>query len=146
MLDEVITFFNEHDDRAYTVEQVYDALGLKTTEDMQMLESSLRSLETEQTILCTKKNKYMLAPKAEYITGRMISNKNGYGFVDIPGDEDVFVAADNINGAIDGDSVSVLITSKRGTKLEGKIVKILERKLKEVVGEYVTIYNQGTVV
>ena len=65
----------------------------------------------------------------------MIANKKGYGFVDIEGDQDVFIPPNNINGAIHGDKVIVEITSPKGIDLEGRIVKIVDRKFKQMVGE-----------
>ena len=70
-----------------------------------------------------------------------MATKKNYGFVDIEGDEDVFIPPMFINNAIDGDKVVVEITSKKGMKLEGRIVKIVDRKLKEMVGEF--YYNNG---
>ena len=46
----------------------------------------------------------------------------------------------SINNAIDGDKVVVEITSKKGMRLEGRIVKIVDRKLKQMVGE---VYNKN---
>ena len=37
-----------------------------------------------------------------------------YAFVDIEGDEDVFIPPTCLNGAVDGDQVIVEITSKKG--------------------------------
>ena len=39
--------------------------------------------------------------------GVLLSTKRGYAFVDIEGDEDVFVSIDNLNGAINNDEVIV---------------------------------------
>ena len=66
---------------------------------------------------------------------RNIANKKGFGFVDIEGDEDVFIPPNSMNGAIHGDKVIVEIISKKGIDLEGRIVRIVDRKLDNVVGE-----------
>ena len=64
----------------------------------------------------------MLFTNSHLKIGRMIINKKGFGFVDIEGDEDVFIAPSNLNGAIHNDKVIVEITSKNGMQLEGRIL------------------------
>ena len=56
----------------------------------------------------------MLFENSNLKIGKLLATKKGYAFVDIEGDEDVFVSQDNLNGAIDNDSVVVEITSKKG--------------------------------
>ena len=83
----------------------------------------------------------MLFNNSHLKIGKLIGNKKGYGFVDIEGDEDVFISASNMNGAIHGDRVIVEIISKKGLDLEGRIVKIVDRKFKQMVGEF--YYSNG---
>ena len=78
----------------------------------------------------------MLFNNSHLRVGRLIGNKKGFGFVDIEGDEDVFIPPTCMNGAIHGDQVIVEITSKKGLDLEGRIVKVLDRKLHQIVGEF----------
>ncbi len=66
-----------------------------------------------------------------------MQQKKGYGFVDIEGNEDVYIKEEAMNHAIHGDKVVVEITSKKGTSLEGRIVRIVERNLNNMVGEVV---------
>ena len=69
----------------------------------------------------------MLFNNSSLKVGKLLSTRKGYGFVDIEGDDDVFIAQDNLNGAINNDQVIVEITSKKGMKLEGRIVKVIEK-------------------
>ena len=50
------------------------------------------------------------------------------------------LSKDNLNGALNNDQVIVEITSKKGLKLEGRIVKIVERKTQQYVG---TVYYKN---
>lgn len=63
-----------------------------------------------------------------------------FGFVIIPEeDQDIFIGEDDAGGALDGDTVEVIITKASdcdGKRREGKIVKIVERGLTTVVGLY----------
>ena len=66
----------------------------------------------------------------------MRANKKGFGFVEIENmEDDVYIAQDNMNGAIHDDIVLVEITSKMTLdRLEGRILKIIERKIKRYIG------------
>ncbi len=82
------------------------------------------------------------------ITGRLIGHRDGYGFV-VPDrefegiDRDIFIRADGLGAAMHGDHVQVqVIRSRRPSRfpdeerLEGLVVKVLDRAQKTVVGEF----------
>jgi len=129
-------------DYAYTIPEIEAELGLESIEELKELLKVLHQLEEEYKIYRTKKNKYMLFNNSNLKVGKLMSTKKGYGFVDIEGDEDVFVAQDNLNGAINDDQVIVEITSKKGLKLEGRILKVIERKLQQLVGKVYFKHNK----
>ena len=143
-MSEQILNFLKTEDKAFSVTEIYDGLGLKTVDEFKQLLKELNELEDNLYIYRTKKENYMLFKNSHLKIGKMMVHRKGYGFVDIEGDEDVYVAMANMNGAIHGDKVVVEITSKKGLDLEGRIVKIVERKLKRMVGEYITKNGVGT--
>ena len=122
------------EDKAFTALEIESLLGLDSPEELSELMRLLTEMSNNYEIYHTKKDKYMLLKNSNLKQGILIGNKKGFGFVDIEGDEDVYINSSNINGAIDGDTVIVEITSKKGLKLEGRIVKIQERKVKQLVG------------
>jgi len=124
-------------DKALSVYDIYDALGLKSTDDLKELLKVLNKMEDNLQIYRTKKDNYMLFSNSHLKIGTMIGNKKGFGFVDIEGDIDVFIAPNNMNNAIHGDRVIVEIIAEKGTDLEGKIIRIVDRQLDIMVGEYV---------
>ena len=129
-------------DVSFTVPELENALGLSSIDELKELLKVLYSLENEYKVYRTKKDKYMLFNNSNLKVGKLLSTKKGYGFVDIEGDEDVFVAIDNLNGAINNDEVVVEITSKKGMKLEGRILKVVERKSKQFVGKVYYKHNK----
>lgn len=134
MEDKIIEILKKSD-KALTVYEIEDELGYSSVDELKELLKVLNELEEQYQIYRTKKDKYMLFNNSNLKVGKLMSTKKGYGFVDIEGDEDVFVSQDNLNGAINADQVVVEITSKKGLKLEGRILKVIERKLKQFVGK-----------
>ena len=141
MEDKILEYLNTNN-KAYEVNELYDVLGLKTVDDFKELIKTLNKLEDELKIYRTNKDKYMLFNNSNLRLGIMMSTKKNYGFVDIEGNEDVFIPPMCMNNAINGDKVVVEITSKKGMRLEGRIVRIVERKLNDMVGE--VYYDKNT--
>ena len=73
--------------------------------------------------------------------GRLTVNKKGYGFVILEKEDDLYIASDNLNGAIHDDVVLAEII-RSGVKKEGKVLKILKREINDMVGEIVVRDNQ----
>ena len=133
MQDKIMEILKK-DNRAYSVTEINDLLGLKTVDELKQLLKDLNELEDNLKVYRTKHDGYMLFNNSHLKIGTMIAHKKGFGFVDIEGDEDVFIAPPNMNNAIHGDKVIVEITSKKGIDLEGRILRILSRDFKPMVG------------
>lgn len=124
-------------ERALSVYELCDALNINTVEETKQLNEELRKLEEDATIYHSNKNKYLTLEKSHLRKGVMRTNKKGFGFVEVDGmDDDIFVAAENMNGAIHDDLVLVEITSKMNLdRLEGRILKIIKRQIVSYIGE-----------
>lgn len=81
------------------------------------------------------------------VVGHFKRNPAGYGFVrllQMPGDEtdgydksdDIYIAAEDMLDAANGDLVSVKITKQRGKNRSGVIMKVVERASRSFVGTY----------
>jgi ribonuclease R len=71
------------------------------------------------------------------IAGTLDCHPDGYGFVrpDKAGNPDVYVSERNLGEAMHRDRVLVrVIRRKSGGRLEGKVLRVLERKTREIVG------------
>jgi ribonuclease R len=123
------------DSVALLPEDIITELSLNS-EDSKLLFEVLIQLENDMEIMFTKKKKYKRHENTNLRTGVLEIKKKGFGFVDIENhEEDVFVGFKNLNGAINGDKVKVEITKKTALGMEGRIVKVLERKETQV-GEF----------
>ena len=134
-MEEKILEILSSSDKALDIHEINDLLGFSSVDELKELIKTLNILEESLKVYRTKKDRYLLFNNSNLKIGKMIANKKGFGFVDIEGPEDVFVAPSNMNNAIHGDDVVVEIITKKGLQMEGRIVKIISRKLKHMVGE-----------
>ena len=126
----------KNSDKAVTIDELQDLLEIKEVEEATELSEELRKLEDEAIIYHTNKDKYMLIENSHLRKGIMRANKKGFGFVEVDNlEDDIYVSQDNMNGAIHDDIVLVEITSKMNIdRLEGRILKVLERRTKQYIG------------
>ena len=135
----------EKSETALSSQQIFDLLELDGVDALKDLLKDLDSLEKELLIYRTKKERYMLFQNSSLKAGKFIANKSGYGFVDINETEDIYIARGNTDKAIHGDSVIIEIIDETPGRKEGRIVKIVDRSAKELVGEFNIIKNVGIV-
>ncbi len=117
-----------------------DGLSLKKTDNLfyfiantynlniDEVKKTFNNLVKDGDIFEVKKGKFVVLPNDEYKGGTFIGNARGYGFVDIDGsdEEDIFIAGNCQNGAIDGDKVIVKVLSQSDEGSDGKVEKIVK--------------------
>ena len=84
--------------------------------------------------------KGLLLPNSDHnlVYGTLQTHRDGYGFINNPNGEDVFINERNMNTAWNGDKVAVrIIGTARNGKREGDVVEVIERKLSRVVGHVI---------
>ncbi len=143
MKDDIINIL-KNSDKALSIYELQDELGLKSVEEVKQLSEVLRCLEEEVVIYCSNKGRYMMLEDSHLRKGVMRANKKGFGFVEIENmDDDVYIAPENMNGAIHNDIVLVEITSKMNIdRLEGRILKVIKRQVERYIGE-INFDNKG---
>lgn len=116
-------------------------------EDRPEMKRILDELLMERGIEITKRGKYK-KPEDIILEGTFISNAKGFGFVEVEGQaEDYFVPKDYVGDAFHLDKVEFqLLPPARGKRQEVKIVKIIERGIKTVVGTFQKSKSFGFVV
>ena len=141
MRDRILNILKQQD-RAYTIFELKDILGLDTTEEIEQMMRLLNDLESNLTIYHTNKDKYMDFEYSHLKKGKIAVSDKGFGFVLMEDEDDIHVDKEHLNGAIDGDLVIVEITNKNtGAKKEGRVLRIASRNYGPLVGEY--SYNDG---
>lgn len=136
MRDDILNIL-KNSDKALDLYELHDMLHINTVEGAKELTDELRKLTDEVVVYHSNKDKYMMLEKSHLRKGVMRTNKKGFGFVEVDNmDDDIYVAQDNMNGAIHDDIVLVEITSKMNLdRLEGRILKVIKRQVQRYIGE-----------
>ena len=109
------------------------------------LNQTLKELEHTGEIARIRKNRYVLPSEADLVTGLLHVHQAGYGFLtheDKPGEQDLFISAENTGTAMHGDRVVARIVrderyarSRGGSaRPEGRVIRILQRAHDTIVG------------
>ena len=136
MKDDIINIL-KNSDKALTIYELQEKLDLHDVDEVKKLGDDLRALEEEIVIYCSNKGRYMMLEDSHLRKGTLRANKKGFGFVEIENmEDDVYIAPENMNGAIHDDIVLVEITSKMNLdRLEGRILKVIKRQVERYIGE-----------
>ena len=103
MRDDIVRILQDSD-KALTIYELQDRLKIDTIEDTRVFSEELRKLVDDVIVYHSNKDKYMMLEKSHLRKGIMRANKRGFGFVEVDGlKDDIYVAQDNMNGAIHDD-------------------------------------------
>ena len=100
------------------------------------LNEILDALMRDGSVAVDAEGRYV-AKSATIGVGVYSSSDRGFGFVSVEGEsEDWFIPASQTNGAMHGDVVKVALTALqgRGNRAEGRIVSVITRNTKQLVG------------
>jgi ribonuclease R len=136
MRDKILEVLSSSEKALSSIE-LLEALNMNSVSELTSLYEVLNDLEDEALIYKTRKDKYMLFENSHLKIGRLSVNKKGFGFVTVPNlEDDIYIDEDNLNGALDGDTVIIEDIKGTGKKDEGRVVKILKKSNSYVVGTY----------
>lgn len=146
MKDNILELLKSKNYTPMTISELFDNLKLDSSDEFKQLSKDLNQLEDEYEIVRSKKDRYMLATDAGFFKGKIRINKKGFGFVIQP-EEDIYIPKKFINGAFNDDIVLVkTLNFKRGEKVEGEVVKIVEKANTVLVGLFQENKQTGYVI
>ncbi|MEZ5503130.1 MAG: ribonuclease R [Halioglobus sp.] len=117
---------------------IAQSLGLVEDEQVEALQKRLRAMERDGQLMVNRRGAYCLVNKMNLLHCRVQGHRDGYGFAMPLGEgDDIYLNARQMHFVFDGDEVLVQVTGEdRRGRLEGKVVEVLQRKHKSVVGRY----------
>jgi ribonuclease R len=152
----ILKFVQSLKSKEFAFRDVVRALDLDS-DDRRILQNYLDELDSEGILHRIKRGRYSLPVRENLISGVLSCHKDGYGFL-IPDDrtrykEDIFIPARNMEDALHEDRVLVKVEQRkvpirrgpRGRRpkaqddqrrLEGYVVRVVERKRQSIVGRY----------
>ncbi len=154
--EEVFRFIRQLKSTGFTFRDVVRFLDLDS-DDRRSLQRYLDELDSDGVIHRIKRGRYALPSRESLVAGTLSCHKDGYGFL-VPEDrttypQDIFIPARNMEDALHGDRILIKVAKKsrpaaRGpsgrrqpakkgeARLEGSVVRVLERKNPCIVGRY----------
>ncbi|MDR2038225.1 MAG: ribonuclease R [Bacteroidales bacterium] len=136
LLVRVMTIFQRHPNELLNYRQITKRMEINDEATRRLLPSLLHELEKDKQIKETERGKYKLNLETGCITGKVDMTAHGYAYIISPeSEEDVFVSQKHLREALHGDTVKVhLFARRKSAKLEGQVVKVIERSRSTFVG------------
>ncbi|WP_325265188.1 ribonuclease R [Flavobacterium sp.] len=135
--DKIIKILSQSANKAFNYKQIAAKLELDDTQSRNQIIKDLKILAAEKKIIETEPGKYLIkASSKEYYEGTidMTGRKTAY-FICPEFEEDIFIPTNNLNHALDKDTVKVYVYNKRsGRRAEGEVIEVIERYKTDFVG------------
>lgn len=128
-------------------EELLEAFHIYDEERTEGVRRRLRAMENDGQLVFTKGKRYALPEKMDLIKGTVIGHRDGYGFLQVEGDDDWFIPNTQMSRVMHGDFV---LAQPNGTdrfkRKEVRIVRVLEARKKQIVGRFFLESGIGFVV
>ncbi|WP_299533634.1 ribonuclease R [Ulvibacterium sp.] len=133
----IFTVLEREPKKSFNYKQIAAKIGVIDTQDRNALIKRLGQLKEKKRILEVGRGSYRAMENSKsHFTGIVDITGRGNAYViSEESDEDIFVPYNKLNKAFHKDKVEVFVSpSRKGKKLEGEIIRILERHKTEFVG------------
>jgi len=135
--EKILKILSKNANKPFNYKQIAAVLELDDTKSRNEIIKDLKILAAQKVIIESEPGKYLVkAVSQDYYEGRidMTSRKTAY-FICDDFEDDVFIPTNNLNHALDKDTVKVYVYNRRsGKKPEGEVIEVLERNKTEFVG------------
>lgn len=133
----ILKILSKNANKPLNYKQIAAKLDVDDTKSRNQIIKDLKLLAAQKKILEAEPGQYLIkAVSQDYHEGKidMTSRKTAY-FVSPDFEEDVFIPNNNLNRALDGDTVKVYVYNRRsGKRPEGEVIEVIERHKEEFVG------------
>ena len=152
----IVSYIENEAVRPLSEVELAEQLGIDTVEGLVQLKGLLQELEGEGALVLSRKKRYGLPSQFNLLIGTISRHPKGFGFLVVEDSDvdDVYIHSSELNGAMNGDKVIVRLKRPAGfdsrtmTKFraEGEVIRILQRKVQQVVGTFENSKHFGFVV
>ncbi|MFC5651980.1 ribonuclease R [Paenibacillus solisilvae] len=137
---QLLEFMRDSAYKPMTYQELDKKLGGGNAESYKAFLILLNTLEDEGKILRTPNDRYGVPEKMNLLRGRVQAHAKGFAFL-LPEDKehpDVYLGAHDLKSAMNGDIVLVKVTSRSeaGGRMEGEVVRIVQRAVTQIVGTF----------
>ncbi len=137
LTDKIVKILAQNANKAFNYKQIGIKLELDDTQSRNQIIKDLKILVAQKKIDEIEPGQYLVVETSkDYYEGQidMTGRKTAY-FVCPEFTEDVFIPTNNLNHALDGDTVKVYVYNRRqGKRAEGEVIEVIERKKTDFVG------------
>lgn len=142
--EKIIIFFNTHNNKSYSLRDLSKKLNIKDKESLadalgQLVESGKIGQEKNGPYKANKGKKGKPKADGTILTGRVDFVNPRFAFIiSEESEEDIWVNANLLNNALDGDIVKVNVfpaKDRKSKRPEGEVIEVLERKRDQFVGK-----------
>ncbi|PHQ30732.1 ribonuclease R [Leeuwenhoekiella nanhaiensis] len=136
LTQKILKILKKESGKSFNHKQIAAKLQVDDPNSRNQIVKNLSQLQAKKHIEETDRGKYTFNATSHYHTGTLDSTTKGDGYVVVEGiEQDIYIPKNNMNKALNGDTVKVYVyKQRRSKKHEGEIVEILERKTDEFVG------------
>ncbi len=146
---EILAFLSVNIERPYTLQDLFTHYDVKNKQEKALYGMLVEDLLEEGKVHQVDKGKYTVDVNANSVVGRLDHVNARFGFIRYDDTKpDIWVNADDLKGAIDGDLVKAAVYGefyKKGDNPEGAVIEIIERGRKEIVGKIQVFGNYALV-
>ncbi|OPA76364.1 ribonuclease R [Paenibacillus selenitireducens] len=147
---DLLDFMRETAYKPMTYQEMEQHFQIDDAQEFKAFLKLLNQMEHEGKIIRTRSERYGIPERMNLLRGRLQAHAKGFAFL-IPDDKDhpdVYIHANDLKSAMNGDIVLVRVTSKgsAGGKLEGEVARIVSRAVTRVVGVFQNLETYGFVI
>ena len=147
--EEIRTFFSINSQRPFTLSDLHNHYDVYQKKQKMLYNMLVEELVQEGKLYEVGRGKYTINPEATAIVGKVDHINSRFAFIrHDPSKPDVWISEDDLNGAIDGDTVKVTTYGdayRRGGNPEGRVIEIVARGREEIVGKIQVFGNYALV-
>ena len=141
LMERILAFMNQNPGSDFNYKEVTEGIGFKSKKDREEVQDMLYNMSNMGVLREGQAGKFRLPASADgnHIVGTVDMTASGSAYI-VPDDKeaqpvDIFVSQANLNTAMHGDRVKVVVFARRkGRQPEGDVTEIIERKRERFVG------------